>query len=78
MKNRVIETLVTARRTELTPMDQARTSTLLELITEGRSAQANPAGGVIVGKFAGFDDSGKSASQFCRGHFVMRLSSHVP
>jgi hypothetical protein len=30
----------------------------LDLIAEGRSTQAIPAGGVIVGKFAGFDESG--------------------
>ena len=68
MKNPVIETFVQAE--ERTHADgSSGTSSLLDLITEGRSAQAIPAGGVIVGKFAGFDDTWKSASRFRRGRF---------
>ena len=63
MKNPVIETLV---QSEERTHDKAssRTSSLLDLIAEGRSAQAIPAGGVIVGKFAGFDESGSPLVNF--------------
>ncbi len=37
MKNRVIRNAVYSQKNRIEPMDQARTSTLLELITEGRS-----------------------------------------
>ena len=62
MKNRVIETFVQAE--ERNHGNGSRdTSNLLELIT-GRSVQTTPAGGVIVGKFVGFDDTGNPLVNF--------------
>ena len=62
MKNRVIETFVQAE--ERNHGNGSRdASNLLELIT-GRSVQTTPAGGVIVGKFVGFDDTGNPLVNF--------------
>jgi hypothetical protein len=62
VKNRVIETFVQAE--ERNHGNGSRdTSNLLELIT-GRSVQTAPAGGVIVGKFVGFDDTGNPLVNF--------------
>jgi hypothetical protein len=62
VKNRIIETFVQAE--ERNHGNGSRdTSSLLELIT-GRSVQTTPAGGVIVGKFVGFDDTGNPLVNF--------------
>jgi hypothetical protein len=62
MKNRVLETLLQAEET-VEPNGSTRTSTLLELITEGRPPNANPVG-VIVGKFVGFNAAGDPLVNF--------------
>jgi hypothetical protein len=64
MKNRVIESfLQTEDRTAADGL--VPSSSLLDRITEGRSAtQAIPAGGVIVGKFVGFDSTGSPLVSF--------------
>ena len=63
MKNPIIETLV---RTEqrIDANGSKPTSSLLELITEGKSAHSLSAGGVIIGKFAGFNETGSPLVDF--------------
>lgn len=63
MKNRVIETFVEVED-QTDANESSETYSLLELITEEKSAKAIPAGGVIVGKLAGFDDTGKPLVNF--------------
>ena len=63
MKNRIIETFVqTEDRNAADGL--VPSSSLLDLITEGRSSLATPADGVVVGKFAGFDGSGNPLVNF--------------
>jgi hypothetical protein len=62
VKNPVIETLVEVE--ERTHANGSSGPSLLDLIAEGRSAQAIPPGGVIVGKFTGFDAMGNSLVNF--------------
>jgi hypothetical protein len=59
VQNPVIETLVEAEeRTHANGSSETSSPSLLELITERNSAHTTPAAGVVVGKLAGFDDSG--------------------
>jgi hypothetical protein len=61
--NPVIETLV--RSEEPTDANaSSETSSLLDFIVEQRSAHTIPASGVIVGKFAGFDVTGRPLVDF--------------
>jgi hypothetical protein len=64
VKNPAIETLVEAEeRTHANGSTGASSPSLLELITE-RSAAHTVGGGVIVGKFAGFDGNGNPLVNF--------------
>jgi hypothetical protein len=65
VKNPLIETLVEVE--ERTNANGSSGPSLLDLIAEGRSAQALPPGGVIVGKFVGFDESGNPLVDFIAG-----------
>jgi hypothetical protein len=63
MKNRVVESLVLPD--ERTDASRSReTHDLLDLITEGKSPHSISVGSVIVGKFAGFDDTGNPLVNF--------------
>jgi hypothetical protein len=63
MKNRVLETLVEARTsTESNSSPQA--SSLLDLIAGEKSSATNSIGGVVVGKLAGFDHTGRPLVNF--------------
>jgi hypothetical protein len=63
MKNAVIETSVrTEQRTDAN--GSKPTSSLLDLITEGKSAHLASAGGVIIGKFSGFNETGSPLVDF--------------
>ena len=63
MKNRIIESFVQTE--DRTAADgSSGSSSLLDLITEGRSSLATPADGVVVGKFAGLDESGNPLVNF--------------